>query len=34
MCIPNKISRSGGQEVLEGLGIDRNMGFVMFVAAS
>ena len=34
MCIPNKIPRGGGRGVWEGLGMDTNMGFVMFVASS
>ena len=32
--ITNKIPRGGVQGVWEGLGMDKNMGFVMFVASS
>ena len=33
MCIPNKIPRGGGGGVWEGLGMDKFMGFVMFVVS-
>ena len=33
-CISNKIPRGGGHGVWEGLGMDKNMGFVIFGASS
>ena len=34
MCIPNKIPWGGGWGVWEGLGMDKNMGFLMLVTSS
>ena len=34
MSIPNKNPKGGCRRVREGLGMDKNIGFVMFVAFS